>query len=213
MKPHIRWEELQLHRNEVRENEDDNEGDNQQRHIIEQVLNSSIATPFGNYKSDSQMNPMNDRAVLIANTNFDLTASIIQKISEVEGVESIRVLSRYTLILMVGTLFDEELVVYKVNDICGIDADEVNFGDLTKRESDLIVKASESEFWLAYLFPNGKEFIQSFESVEELYNSVDYFKELEGFSEGRLFCSEKLEEGDLDDDEWEDDEDFTNDFE
>lgn len=202
MKRYIRWEELKLHHNEPNEDEED---ENRERQMINQVLNSSVVTPFGNYKSDSQLNPMNDRVVLIANTNFDLVASIIQKISDIEGVESIRVLSRYTVILMVGALFDEESVVYKINEICGIDEDEVNLGDLSKQESDLIIKASESEFWLAYLFPNGKEYIQTFENKEELYENVNYFKELEGFSEGRLFCSEKLEEDEIDDEDFEED--------
>lgn len=196
MKKYIRWEELKL--DDVLDDESDigSDDENNQKNInlIQNMINNHIVTPFGVYRADSQLNPLNDRIILIANTNFNLTAKLIQSICDVEGVESIRVISRYNMVLMVGSLFDESSVVQKINRICGIDDPSVSLENLTQEEADLIIKASEkAKYWLAYLFPNGKYCIEKFDSLDKLEESIDYFKELNGFSTGRLFCSEKLE--------------------
>ncbi len=200
MKKHIRWEELKFNDDfedeelEEVEGKDESEYNNRNINSIHEMINSHVVTPFGVYRADSQFNPMNDHVILIANTNFNLTAKLIQNICEVDGVESIRVISRYTMIIMVGSLFDESLVVEKINKVCDIDTNNISLENLTDEESALIIKAAEkSKYWLAYLFPNGKYCIENFDSLEKLEESVSYFKELNGFSTGRLFCSEKLE--------------------
>lgn len=192
MKRYIRWEELKLDNSSDDDEEVNDEQPNMQ--MLHHIINENLVTPFGIFRPNSQLNPMNDRTILIANTNFNLTAKLIQAICAVDGVESVRVISRYTIVVMIGTLFDENVVVYKINDICGIDEESVSLEDLSDEESKLILNASDkSKYWLAYLFPNGKEYIETFESLEELEKSIGYFRELNGFSEGKLFSSEKLE--------------------
>lgn len=198
MKRYIRWEEIK-----VTNDEDDDESESERPSNMQmvQLLNARMETPFGNYQLDSQFNPMNDRIILIGNTNFDLTTKLIKSICEIDGVESVRVFSRYSMIVMIGVLFDESSVVRRINSVCEIIDESISIEDLSLEESNIILNASENnKYWLAYLFPNGKEYIETFESLDKLEESIPYFKELSGFSEGKMFSSEKLEKY-LEDDE------------
>jgi len=64
-----------------------------------------IHTPFGVVPSDSILKPSDRWQCWMGYTNFDLTHQISNKIKTINGVEALKIMSRYTFCVGVGKMF------------------------------------------------------------------------------------------------------------
>lgn len=78
-----------------------------------------IHTPFGHVPSDSKFKPSDRWQCWLGYTNFGITKSVLDKLQRVEGVDALKVLSRYSFCLGVGKLFEFNEVRQNIeNEIC-----------------------------------------------------------------------------------------------
>ena len=76
-----------------------------------------IYTPFGTVPSDSILKPSDRWQCWLGYTNFDLTHKISDKMKVVNGVEALRIMSRYTFCIGVGKLFNFSNVRKEIEDV------------------------------------------------------------------------------------------------
>jgi hypothetical protein len=78
-----------------------------------------IHTPFGAVPSDSTLKPSDRWQCWMGYTNFDLTHNLSDKMKVVNGVEALRIMSRYTFCIGVGKMFNFTSVRKEIeNAIC-----------------------------------------------------------------------------------------------
>jgi hypothetical protein len=78
-----------------------------------------IHTPFGVVPSDSILKPSDRWECWLAYTNFDLTHKISDRIKIINGVEALKMMSRYTFCVGIGKLFNHTRVKKEIEDaIC-----------------------------------------------------------------------------------------------
>lgn len=65
-----------------------------------------VHTPFGTVSSDSALKPSDRWQCWIGYTNFDLTYKISDKMKIINGVEALKIMSRYTFCIGVGKMFN-----------------------------------------------------------------------------------------------------------
>jgi hypothetical protein len=65
-----------------------------------------IQTPWGTVSFDSILKPSDRWDCWLGYTNFGVTHKISDKIKTIEGVEAIKVMSRYTFCIGIGKLFE-----------------------------------------------------------------------------------------------------------
>lgn len=76
-----------------------------------------IYTPFGTVPSDSILKPSDRWQCWLGYTNFDLTHKISDRMKVVNGVEALRIMSRYTFCIGVGKLFNFSNVRKEIEDV------------------------------------------------------------------------------------------------
>jgi hypothetical protein len=78
-----------------------------------------IHTPFGVVPSDSILKPSDRWQCWMGYTNFDLTHCLSDKMKVINGVEALRIMSRYTFCVGVGKMFNFTSVRKEIeNAIC-----------------------------------------------------------------------------------------------
>ena len=66
----------------------------------------TISSPMGIYPEDSVLRPSKRWDCWIGHTNFDLTYDISNIIEEIDGVEALKIMGRYSFFIGVAKLFD-----------------------------------------------------------------------------------------------------------
>lgn len=107
--------------------------DDEEQNEIDQLLSSSssilppmidfqqpiIHTPFGVVPSDSILKPSDRWQCWMGYTNFDLTHQVSDKMKVINGVEALKIMSRYTFCVGVGKMFNFTSVRKEIeNAIC-----------------------------------------------------------------------------------------------
>lgn len=78
-----------------------------------------IHTPFGHVPYDSKFKPSDRWECWLGYTNFGITKNVLDKLQKVEGVDALKVLSRYSFCVGVGKLFEFNEVRQNIeNEIC-----------------------------------------------------------------------------------------------
>ena len=78
-----------------------------------------IYTPFGTVSSESALKPSDRWYCWLGYTNFDLTHKISDRIKIINGVEALKIMSRYTFCIGVGKMFNFTNVKKEIeNAIC-----------------------------------------------------------------------------------------------
>lgn len=200
------------HTNDEEDDDDDDDDD------VSGGIQSITITPFGAFKVDSKMNPFNDRLVFSGNTTFKITEDEVNKIQEIDGVEALKIISPYALIVMIGTLFEPEEVLKEVNlaleavdlamkmledDEKSVAEDELDNVLEVSEELEAIVNeaidtvSKSSDHWILYVFPNGKYWTEVFDTEEAMEVSFNDFIDgrikMTDYSEGLLFNSKERE--------------------
>lgn len=73
--------------------------------ILGEMRPQIIQTPWGAVSFDSILKPSDRWDCWMGYTNFDLTNKVSDKIKIVDGVEALKVMSRYTFCIGVGKMF------------------------------------------------------------------------------------------------------------
>lgn len=145
-----------------------------------------IMTPFG------VIPIINDQIMksYIGNTNFNFTIQRetndtqcdLELVENIEGVEIVKVFSRYKFLITIGELFDDEDVLNKVKKIlCNTKESELEiFHSLVEKTKQ---NAKKHNYWAVYCLPNGQietlisneyndNFIQQFSLLSKTYKGV-----------------------------------------
>lgn len=133
MKKIIAWENWNEIETELMDLEDlqsvlEEEGDNSEEQMplmplpmeILSTINPIIQTPFGSVHMDSKLKPSDRWDCWLGYTNFGITEDIENKIKKIEGVDALKVMSRYTFCVGIAKLFKFSKVREDIeNEICG----------------------------------------------------------------------------------------------
>lgn len=131
-----------------------------------------VQTPFGIFSISDDLNPYKTYKFYLADTNFNVTQSVKDIIEETEGVEILKVLSRYRFIIAVGRCFDAgEVRMNITSQLCaesdkesltlanGIYDKLAEIQDIELRDkAHSIIEVLNIDYdkeWIFYMFPNG----------------------------------------------------------
>lgn len=183
--------------------EDDNDEDDEDGYSENRVhlpdMKKVIVGPFGAFEVSNFTSPYKDHLIFTGHTNFVLTRSIVDIIDACEGVDALRVPSKYTFHISVGLGFDIEEVLGNIESKLGVigdftDDDDVN-NDLSKIIADLVKELTQYKMWAFYVMPNG-EYETAFtnsedqDEIDDFMNKVEMFKECKKISNGIFFSNE-----------------------
>ena len=87
--------------------------------LFGEIRSPVIQTPFGVVTSDSLLKPSDRWDCWLGYTNFDLTNAVSDQIKIIDGIEALKIMSRYTFCIGVGKLFKFNMVRKEIeNAIC-----------------------------------------------------------------------------------------------
>ena len=144
---------------------------------IEPVQPKVLYTPYGLFAAESMLKPSNRWDCWFCYTSFDITNSMVKNIEEVDGVESIKVLSRYTMFIGFGKLFNSTLVKLNIEDTIAGRDDII----LEVEETIEMVKSqvSEKPYWAIFISPTAEiEYIMSDTLNDEYLHDLNKFENL-----------------------------------
>ena len=130
-----------------------------------------INTPIGMYSQDSTLKPSDRWDCWIGYTNFDITKRISNLIEQTEGVEALRVLSRYSFFMGIGKLFDIKEARKKIEkQLCVYTEEEILANENIQATLDLVKEQLKTKkFWSILVSPEGKvEYIVS-DTMDKIY--------------------------------------------
>ena len=126
--------------------------------------NRIIHTPIGTYPEDSLLKQSNRWDCWIGHTNFEITASILSKIENIEGIEALKIMGRYSFFIGIARLFDIKDVRKKIeSEICNYTEQEILSDKEIKKTVNLVKKQLQSsDYWSILVSPEGEvEYISS----------------------------------------------------
>ena len=169
-----RWDEDVIEQ-EIVENFYEQEGDDEE--VLEDALifldkiPSLVTTPMGMFQLHDKMNILNQFDCWMGYTNFDITKSIQSSMEKIEGVELLKIVTRYRFFLGVGKLFDfsdvRRLIEAK---FCDEDLDE-DTEDSVNMIKDTI---SSDRYWAIFVSQSGEILYASTNNDSD----EDYLKKL-----------------------------------
>lgn len=164
---------------------------------------SIIVTPFGPVNEDDIMNPVFDTEFFLGHTNFNLSKDILEGITKVDGVEFLKVMSRYRFIVGIGVMFNSKEVLDGVEKSIGIETELIEVSKV--KNTELSTEAASSleciineiydlvpmdKKWLAYVFPNGEHIVKVLKDDKEYSIAWEGFSKLAKESGGLIVSSE-----------------------
>jgi|LULG01.1.fsa_nt_gb hypothetical protein len=169
---------------------------------LSQELPKVVATPMGVYEVYDRNKPSNQFDCWLGHTNFNITPKIKSLIEEIEGVEALKILTRYRFFVGVAKLFDFKDVRIEIERaICGKhteNREELSLDADTKLAvDDIKSKISSQKLWAIYIFPNGQiDYISSNNSDDvEYFDKLMVFKKAKEYSGGLLLTREHQQNG------------------
>jgi hypothetical protein len=157
-----------------------------------------IHTNFGSFIANNPNNPYVSRDVFVGHTNFSLTETHARELAAIDGIEGLRILTRYSFTIAVGVAFMTDDVlseVEKVLDIEQIDIEQIRTEVAMEDNKDLIAEVVADiteKLFFAYIFPNGKKLVEQYKTLDEMEERRLFFSALENLSDGLLISSDKV---------------------
>lgn len=130
-----------------------------------------IYTPMGAYPEESHLKPSDRWDCWVAYTNFEITNNISDIIENIDGVEALRVLGRYSFFVGVGKLFDiKDIRTDMEKELCVYSEQEILSNENTQATVDLVKKQLQTEkYWSMLVSPSGEvEYIVS-DKMDRIY--------------------------------------------
>ena len=118
-----------------------------------------IHTPIGTYAEESRFKPSDRWDCWIGYTNFDITHSIAKMLEDdIDGVEALKILGRYTFFIGVGKMFNISNVRLSIEkSLCVYTEQEILNSPETKSTVDLVKsQLSAQKYWSMFVSPEGK---------------------------------------------------------
>ena len=159
---------------------------------IEPAQPKVLYTPYGLFAAESMLKPSNRWDCWFCYTSFDITNSMVKNIEEIQGVESIKVLSRYTMFIGIGKLFNSTLVKLDIEDTISDRNDLV----LESEETIEMVKTqvSEKPYWAIFISPTAEiEYIMSDTLDDDYLDDLNKFENLRDKIGGTILRSKNEE--------------------
>src|SRR5574343_210642 len=145
--------------------------------IYEMLENKSIAfnTPFGIYDVKDALVPTKHFDFWLSHTNFNVDSEVTEKLCKVDGVEVLKIISRYRFILAPGKAFSFSDVRKSIEEVLKIGSknklkNEERLSDIDFEMLESVLGDQENindvieilkrlnnlkEGWVFYMFPNG----------------------------------------------------------
>ena len=132
--------------------------------MIAMPMPMTIRTPLGEYSPVESMSPSNMFDCWICHTNFDITEADKSALDLVEGVEALKIMSRYRFFIGIGKMFSLTEVRPLVEIALGVNKYNVI--------SQLISEISGKKRWAIGIYGDGTcKSITSDSDSDEAYNS------------------------------------------
>jgi hypothetical protein len=160
------------------EDEDYFDEDNDELSEIHEALKLKITkkvyhTPFGIMDISNKLNPYKTYHMWIMNTNFNLSSTRIQILSEIEGIEVLKPLSRYRAIIAVGKCFSFSEVRQKIHEVFKIGKVGIFLTDEAKQ---IVAECKNYKYWGLCMMPNGKIDYVTSDDIETIQPTLDIYK-------------------------------------
>ena len=130
-----------------------------------------LYTPLGAFPEESPMKPSDRWDCWLGHTNFSITNNIADKIEDIEGVEALRIMGRYSFFIGVGKLFDIKDVRTKMEkELCVYTEQEILADANTQATVDLVKEQLKTKkYWSMLVSPEGNvEYIVS-DTMDRIY--------------------------------------------
>jgi hypothetical protein len=165
--------------------------------------NNVVHTPFGPIQMSDVSSPIHNTAFYVGHINFNLSKKVIMAINNVEGVEFLKIMSRYRFLIGVGLMFQPRNIQRKIEMALEIppsnkfDYDEDEDLDEYERNTPMDVQTAidvvlsvvnKDSKWLAYILPNGEHIIKVANNDEEFASKKEEFEKLASLSHGHIMC-------------------------
>ena len=122
------------------------------------VQSRLIYTPMGAYPEESILKPSDRWDCWIAHTNFPITGGIANILNtEIDGIEVLKVMGKYSFFIGVAQLFDIRDVREKINNrICSYTEYEIFSNDEVQETVDLLKdQLKDNKYWSIIVSPEG----------------------------------------------------------
>lgn len=155
-------------------------------------------TPIGTFEVDNSMNPYRHYKFYIGHTNFTIDNTARVQIKEADGIEVLKVISRYRFLIGVARLFDTVVVRKNLETIlCGPKLEDLNKElDSTilrdgKTVKEIVDELKVHKFYALYIFPNlSYDFAVSDVENEEFIMRKNQMLEAQNYSSGIFLKNE-----------------------
>jgi len=141
-----------------------------------------VHTPLGVYPEESLLKPSDRWDCWIAHTNFDITNSVATKLdSDIDGVEALKILGRYSFFIGIGRLFDISQVRKDIETLlCDYTEQEVLDDKEMRVTVDLVKEQLESKkYWSLFVSPEGEvEYVVSDEMDKRYLDGLNNLLEM-----------------------------------
>lgn len=202
----ITWEEINLFKSDEAENEIDDEEESDDyieqekkemspKFIINgQKFNKLVQTPIGPFILSDAFHPLRGLDILLAHVNFPITKGLVKKLDEVAGLEAFKIVGRYRLLFVFGKIFDTDDVIKEIEKVMGISnqLEKISLEELNEETQSIFYELDKkitSDFWVAYIFPNGNYLYENLENDEQVIEKYEDYKKLYELSHGILLSS------------------------
>lgn len=158
--------------------------------------NRTVFTPFGPYFSESMFKPTDRWDCWLGYTNFTITSEISDIIEEIEGVEALKILGRYSFCIGVGKLFSISEVRKNIEEaLCAYTNDEIlSIVDVETQKTLINIKKQieDKKFWSILIRDNGNIDYTASDTLDEGYlESIRKFEKLKNQEGGFILKSEE----------------------
>jgi hypothetical protein len=142
-----------------------------------------IYTPYGPFSSDSCLKPSNRWDCWFGYTNFDITFSVLDEIEDAAGVESVKVMGRYTFFIGIGKLFGSTEVKLNIENIL-TDTKHINniesvTPDLKEAIDSVKLQVDNKQFWSIFVSSMGEiDYIMADSLTDSYLCDLNKFEDL-----------------------------------
>lgn len=210
----ILWEEIDWIEDDLdlddEDDDDDNSfdsdyGDSNLLKMIAMKRPPLVPTPFGPIPIDDVSSPIHNTRFFVGHLNFHLSKSVQDVINDTEGVEFLKLMSKYRFLIGVGLMFQPMNVQKAIEDALKIpqkdnlsqqerESEDKELEEaLNKEESSqdvdsaincVLSQVQKDQKWVAYIYPNGEHIIKVAKDDEQFDEKLKQFEELELLSHG-----------------------------